>query len=307
MQGNFLLQKRADAEFSQKSSMDSEPSGEQSVSMEGLKYMNSASRSAVISFLNYMPLERACHIFISHIFREELNSGQKNALLSEKINRAGIFIGSGITEQGSNAWFFSVHLGGGVFLQEMQMLNLINQVRAYPQTTAAFMKNALLSLMSPPGWTEILEASYSPLFLDSDIYKFLQSVQDLGSITEEYPDTHFFHYDFTNLSEKDPLKPWAPMVSVAKMFTELIGREFFAQPSEQLIFSRQFSLLAPKMIFSDDYLAVQGMMAGAKARIPVEEADSELPDMAHLYILAFSDTNEDGLYSPGAESSGTIF
>ncbi len=312
---NFFLQKRAEAEFFQEFSMDAEnhirpelSEKEGSGSLAEPEYMNSANTSAVISFLNYMPLERACDIFISHILRKELDSGQKKALLSKEITRAGIVAASGITGQGSNAWFFSFHLGGGPFLQEMQALNLINQIRACPKALAAFTKKGLFPGMEKdPRVSAILPASYPPVFLDSDLYGFLQSVQDSDNLHGEYPDFHFFHYDFTNLSAKNPLETSDPTVSVSQMFTELIDQEFLVPPSEQLIFSRQFSLVTPKIQFSREDGRIQGMLIAAQKRSPVAETDSELPAMAHLYILAFADSNEDGLYSPGEEYTGLRF
>ncbi len=318
MTADASLQKRAAADLANDVSMGwnnhnspefSENGNSQAV-LTDLLYVNAVNRSAVISFLNYMPLERACRIFISHILREELDSGQKKGLLSHKITHAGVFVSSGLTAQGNNAWFFSFHLGGGPFLQEMQLLNLINQVRAWPQAASAFMRREFFSAMKKKIRVKtLLQASYNPVFFNSGLYNFLKTDQDIYSLNEEYPGFCFSKYDFAYLSETSPWETSDQIVSVSQVFAELMENEFIGKPKpcERLIFSNQFSSFTPKMKFSGNHGNIQGMMVGAKEISDLKALDSKYFDMIRLYILAFSDSNENSLYNPGEEYAGLHF
>ncbi len=310
------LQKRAAADLPKDFSMDwcsytlpemSETADPQELDVT---YVNGVNRSAVISFLNYMSLERACGIFISHILKEELESVQRKALLSQETTKAGVFVSSGITEQGTNAWFFSFHLGGGVLLQEIQLLNLINQVRFSPQVSVSFTKNGVLPVVKNTSrMKRLLEKDYAPIFFDSALYHLLTFDTSPVFLNYEHPGYCFSEYDFSHLSETDPWATSDGIVSVSQVFSELLEKEFIAAPApcEELIFSNEILFLAPKMNFFGDHGSIQKMIVGTKEIANPEYSDPEYSNMARLYILAFSDSNKDSLYNPGEEYVGLRF
>ncbi len=299
-----ILQDHANSEFSHERPFYADKSIPQKN-----HYMYAVNRSAVISFMNYMSLERACRIFISHTLGKEFQKGREKVLLSHKVGRVGILISSGTDVQGNSSWFFALHLAKGIAVHDMQMLNLINQIRAYPEQIPSFVKKeTLLWVENTLYFPSLINRSYSPVFFSSGLYENLNRRDSLNPVNINSSD-HFFQYDFSSFfspSGKNTSIDERKRTSVSQCFSRLLEKEIFSSLQERVLFSNDFSSMAVTSQFFYDYSSIRQINIAARNHFYSNGLNgrSVFFERAGLYVLVFRDSNGDELYSPGEEIAG---
>jgi len=264
-----------------------------------------ASTGGVVSFFNFMTREEAFKIVIDYLFKEELDNNTFDHILSEEYANAGIAISAGKVGSG-NAWFVSICLGSAELVSEIQMLNLINQVRDNPENiweytdlnqAALFSKN-----MNIPN---LFTVEYKPLFfnaalsasasetetdLEEDVYHGYQgeivqaSDVEIRSLTEEDGRSVDLLFEFLMLSYE--LIDWPSSYVVFLRDVQDVGSNITYQSGDNKIGSSVLSFVVGKNepTISND-----------------ENIDSNTDEDSRIYGVLFSDNDGDGLYTPGEE------
>ncbi|MDZ7664829.1 MAG: hypothetical protein U5K27_05790 [Desulfotignum sp.] len=146
-----------------------------------------ARTSSVFSFSHFMPMETVGHIFVQNLFKNELNTGDFQFILSEDFQYAGIAADPGVVaDTRMNAWFLSLTLGSFGQVTEMQMLNLINQVRAYPPLTQYFIHtDSNMLFQQNPLLYHLPKMQFSPLFPDDMLQQWARVDAAMSGVSEE--------------------------------------------------------------------------------------------------------------------------
>jgi hypothetical protein len=146
-----------------------------------------AQTSSVFSFSHFMPMETAGHIFVQNLFKNELDTGDFQFILSEAFQYAGTAADPGVVaDTRMNAWFLSLTLGSFAQVTEMQMLNLINQVRAHPPLTQHFIHaDSNILFQQNPQLSYLPNMQFSPLFPDDILQQWARTDAAMSGASEE--------------------------------------------------------------------------------------------------------------------------
>lgn len=146
-----------------------------------------ARTSSVFSFSHFMPMETAGHIFVQNLFKNELDTGDFQYILSDAYPYAGTSADPGVVaDTRMNAWFLSLTLGSFERVSEMQMLNLINQVRANPPLTQFFLQtDSSLLFQQNAHLYQLPKMQFSPLFSDEILQQWARADADMSGPSEE--------------------------------------------------------------------------------------------------------------------------
>ena len=87
-----------------------------------------------------------------------------------------------------NAWFVSISLGSAELVSEIQMLNLINQVRADPKSIWEYTDSSPADVWDQ-NLSELIysEYKYKPLFFDASLSAYAQA-HSFYKLNEMYPE-----------------------------------------------------------------------------------------------------------------------
>jgi len=146
-----------------------------------------AKTSSVFSFSHFMPMETAGHIFVQNLFKNELDTGDFQFILSEAFHYAGTAADPGVVaDTQMNAWFLSLILGSIEQVTEMQMLNLINQVRAHPPLTQHFIHiDSNMLFQQNPQLSHLPKMQFSPLFPDDILHQWARADAAMSGVPED--------------------------------------------------------------------------------------------------------------------------
>ncbi|MCA1794068.1 MAG: hypothetical protein ABR534_13785 [Desulfotignum sp.] len=146
-----------------------------------------ARTSSVFSFSHFMSMETAGHIFVQNLFKNELDTGDFQFILSEVFQYVGIATAPGVVaDTRMNAWFLSLTLGSFGQVTEMQMLNLINQVRAHPPLTQHFIHtDSNMLFQQNPQLSHLPKMLFSPLFPDDMLQQWARADAAMSGSSEE--------------------------------------------------------------------------------------------------------------------------
>ena len=145
--------------------------------LPGNDYAYTGEAGGSISFLNFMDMETALQIVIDNLFEQELDpefKGQRY-ILSSDFDLAGASLRGGVTWDQTgrkNSYFITICFGSSLLKSEVQVLNMINQLRAKPLKINNYIFFSLSSLISE-NFNAIyaLFETYQPLFLDMKLRK----------------------------------------------------------------------------------------------------------------------------------------
>jgi hypothetical protein len=273
-----------------------------------------------------MTLETAFKIVIDYLFKEELYNNTFDHILSEEYANVGIAISAGKVGSG-NAWFVAISLGSAELVSEIQMLNLINQVRADPETIWAYTDLTQTEVNDPNILSELIygEYKYKPLFFDSSLSAYAQA-HSFYTLNEMYPEEalsetqtpleryRYYKYEGEVVQEHDLKKLYSSTEkndrSVYKFFLSWIEKELkdVSFPCSTVIFSKDFEDVGYNITFQSgeiyDYdVSVFSFILGKKETNTSNEenAVSNTDQTSKIYGVLFSDNDGDDLYAPGEE------
>jgi hypothetical protein len=284
-----------------------------------------ASTGGVVSFFNFMTREEAFKIVIDYLFKEELDNNTFDHILSEEYAYAGIAISAGKVGSG-NAWFVAISLGSAERVSEIQMLNLINQVRDNPENIWEYTDLTQAEVNEPNILSELIygDYKYNPLFFDASLSDSAKahSFYTLNEVyqEEDLSETHtalerakYYKYEGEAVQEFAVGKYFLTEDddrSVYKFFLSWIEKELKeSPPCSAVVFSKNFQDLGSNIAFESgggvyDYdISVLSFVVGKNEPTTSndESSSSDNDEKVKIYGVLFSDNDGDGLYAPGEE------
>ncbi|WP_289021984.1 hypothetical protein [Desulfobacter postgatei] len=279
----------------------------------------------VVSFFNFMPRDTAFRIVINYLLKKELdpNNDSPRCILSEKTySSVGIAISAGKVGSG-NAWFVAICFGSPELVSEIQMLNLINQVRADPEKIweeytnltqkEAYERNRNIYSL----FTE-----YKPLFFNSSLSESAQAhssyvlngmyPEELSEAQTDLQRAEYYGYKGEVVQEgalkmnKLHFSTEEKGLSVESAFLWLIGEELEDSPKIRVTFSNYFQDVGSNTDFQPGEISdtsVLSFVVGKKDpnASTDENADINNEQPVRIYGILFSDNDRNGLYAPGEE------
>ncbi|MCG8641126.1 MAG: hypothetical protein MI862_15435 [Desulfobacterales bacterium] len=253
----------------------------------------------VVSFNNFMGAGRAVAIVVDNQFKKELDplyEGKRLLLSSEYKLIGSDFRGGRRFVQGRprNAYFIHIGFASSLLKLDVQVVNMLNQIRANPQDAYKYTNFHL----------QWLSGGNSPLFLNDALVltagKALSGdAVDLFELARYYGFTggliasSSVNQDFYNVVP-DQIALW--------MFFALLLNEMKSNPMIGTGFlNPEWNEIGPASFHAgntDNYSSKMTIVSGR-----TEDSD---PDFSRVYGVIFTDTDADGVYEPGEEVADRI-
>jgi hypothetical protein len=294
----------------------------------------------VLTFFNFIAEETAAKIFAENMMKNELNTGSFEYVLASEFMYAGASLHPGV-QDGRNAWFATLMLGVPAGITDMQMLNLINQVRAEPGLASAFMSGEMEAVLKLNPQIYLLPAlRFQPLFFDRFLYEFARADVMTPDLVSIGPDNRMILNTggaektwsgerFQSVTAATSWKNMEEARPVADLFKALLYQEVSVWPRSAVIFSNQYSEAGPfvhlKPMESPDIQFKAGIQESAGTQTASDEphqsgsgvvtvcagsvfpvvapspAEKPVFETARIYGLLYFDQNDDNIYMPGEE------
>ena len=294
----------------------------------------------LIFFNNFMEPGRAATQIFETMYKDELDpgfAGQRN-ILNPDIEEGGISFQGGIFRFGRfsfNAYMTTCDFGTKAALQDLQLLNLINQARAFPKAVAVVYGETCPEDLDPEGngmpaiaFNPELYAAAGDHATDMVKNEYVNHVSLDNRTPEMRLEEKGYVFDWmTELiyrmpvyaiydAESDAAPPVEQNLScepVSDFFKFIYQRaiwSFEKQGDRQLfapeavdagvrIVSGQSSVLGD--ILTDNFL-----LSVIELAAPAVSSDPSDPDGPRLMGTVFDDVNQNGLYDAGEEISGAV-
>ena len=289
-----------------------------SASEEPPVYRLTASTGGVVSFFNFMTRETACKIVIDYLFKEELNTNTFSHILSEEYSYAGIAISAGKVGSG-NAWFVAIRLRSAERVSEIQMLNLINEVRSNPKNIWEYTKlTQAEAYKKNSDIPDLIYSEYKPLFFDASLSASARAHSDY-ELNGTYPDdlletqtaleraaSYGYEGDVVQEALNAYSVPEKNGLPVDSLFRWLIRKELEEWPQNTVAFLNDFQDVGSSIAFLPDDevdLSVLSFVVGKNEPNTSndEGCSSNNDQMSRIYGVLFSDNDGDGFYDPEEE------
>lgn len=296
---------------------------------------------AVLTFSNFIAGETAAALFAENLLKTELNTGVFEYVLASGFSHAGASVDPGVRD-GRNAWFSTLMLGSAARITDMQMLHLINQIRAEPEQVETYLSAGLDTVFQENEQIYLLPTlRFQPLFFDRLLYELAQADVLTPDAVSFGPDNRMILN--TEAGEKTWPGEWFQAMTAAgswenmggarpvtDLFTALLYQELTGWPYNAVIFSNQYTEAGAFVHLDADESSETGdlpgletvpeppvrsgsgvvtLCAGSAAPVPepvspgTDETGSA-PGTVRIYGLVFLDHDENGIYSPGEELAG---
>lgn len=330
---DFLNSRAADAN-GRNMAGDAEPAENGEPVEIGPVHLLTAEVSFIVSFFNFMSADIAGQFFIDNLFKKELESKENQIILSDDYSWAGIAIEAGVTEDSMNAWFFTISLGSSMLRSEVQVLNLINQVRSEPSMVEEYINTDVIDNIVYDNWStyHLVQGGYKPLFLNSFLHKSAVS-GSFYMLNETYPDSFpltvtaemspwemslYYGYSWDFLDESSVIIVCAKDDSIScvnTIFSYLVLNELNNRPDDAVIFSDTVQDAGPGLAVSSGEnfdvvafsLAVGSNIQENAVELDIQEnaADLDIQEdpgqTSRIYGILFLDSDGNNFYSPGEE------
>lgn len=295
---------------------------------------------AVLTFSNFIAGEIAAVLFAENLLKTELNTGVFEYVLASGFSHAGASVDPGVRD-GRNAWFSTLMLGTPARIRDMQMLNLINQVRAEPGLAETYLSAGLDTLFQENQQIYLLPTlRFQPLFLDNLLFELAQADVLTPYAVSFGPDNRMI----LNIESGEKTWPgeWFQIMTAAgswetmdevrpvtDLFTALLYQELSGWPYDAVIFSNHYTEAGAYVHLDTDESSETGETTGletvfesrvrsgsgvvslcAGSAAPVPETvfpgagSVPFPGTVRIYGLVFIDHDQNKLYSPGEELAG---
>ena len=274
--------------------------------LPGNDYAYTGETEATVSFSNFMDMETALQIVIDNLFEQELDpefEGQRY-ILSSDFDLAGASLKGGVTwdQTGKkNSYFITICFGSSLLKSEVQVLNMINQVRAEPRKANNYILFNLNSLIQEN--FDVIHAflgTYKPLFLDKTLQKY--GTLFINTTTDYLSQALAYGYTGVEVDKSSTIEifPKTDSNSFAIwIFSSLILDELKAYPEKKVVFNPDFNEAGVAVLFVNGAVydsAKLTLIAGNK----IEEDSS----YSKIYGLIYNDIDENGVYTPGEGAAG---
>jgi hypothetical protein len=283
---------------------------------------------SVLTFSNFIPVETAGTFFVQNLMRNELNTGDFKYMLSSEFSYAGVSMESGVLN-GLNAWFSSLVLGSSARIEDIQILNLINQVRAEPYLVPLSVSTDFLELFRQnqriyqlPGMQfqpvffneQLFEQAVSNALISDELNGVPATPENLEMTAgaQEAVNTYPGGF-FDTVSARVSWKDMTDARIVTDLFSALLVNEFSTWPYGAIIFSNYYNQAGifisvepgellpnpePWKPLLQPGIGTVSYVGGSENPQPVTEPGI---DMSQIYGLVFTDHDGDYIYAPGDE------
>ena len=278
-------------------------------------YARTGETGAVVGFLNFMPLKTAFRIIVENLLKQELNpdSVGQSYLLGTDFTRIGVSVRGGVQEVDGlrqNAYFITLCFGSSLLKSEVQVLTMVNQVRARPVSVRTYVGVSFFKLLkNRPNFLFKWYRVYPPLMDSSILYGSAQSyskqlisfAEDASLPLDSDPLVRALGmgYDGLEVVESVSLREHPVDESSAQIanvvFSSLVNDELERVPERGSVFSLGTSDGGVGIAFAsfdDDQVKIIGSVLDAG----VAAVDD---GQAGIYGVVYFDNDGNGIYSPG--------
>jgi len=297
---------RADAQNSP-DIIESDPLQPKTEILPGNDYAYTGETKATVSFSNFMDMETALQLVVNNLLKQELDQefeGQKY-ILSSDFDIAGASLRGGVTWDQTgrkNSYFITICFGSSLLKSEVQVLNMINQVRAEPQKANNYILFNLHPLIQEN--FDVIHAfpgTYKPLFLDKTLQKY-GTVFNNNTTTDYLSQALAYDYAGVEIDKSSTIEifPKTDSDSFAiRIFSSLILEELESYPEKKVVFNPDFNDAGVAVFYvnGDTY---------DFAKLTVTAGNTIKEDLSYskIYALIYKDIDENGVYAPGEGAAG---
>jgi hypothetical protein len=232
--------------------VDQDPANENLATPDPSGRQQVVQTEAVLTFSNFIAGETAAVLFAENLLKTELNTGVFEFVLASGFSHAGASVDPGVRD-GRNAWFSTLMLGSPARIMDMQMLHLINQVRAEPERVEDYLSAGLDAMFEQNQQIYLLPTlRFQPLFLDSLLYEMAEADVLTPEAVSFAPDNRMILNTETGektwlgqrFQDMTAAVSWENMNKarpVTALFTALLLQELSGWPYNAVIFSNHFT------------------------------------------------------------------
>jgi hypothetical protein len=301
-------------------SIDESLLGFQAEPVSGCDYSFTGEMGGVVSFLNFMPAEFACKIIVVNQFKQELDPNRiaKRYLLNPGFDSVGVSTRGGVQSVDGarkNAYFATISFASSRLKSEVQVLNMINQVRHNPMDALKYLGISMMDVRNQ-NWNivhSLRSPQFDPLMDSSSLHGSVQNYSKQiawngGVNTLLQDDSSLMRaansgYAGVLLKEvvSEAVHPYGDETPIAsQIFSLMMQKEFNALPEDSVVFSRVGADAGVGISFVH---GIEYMLSIATLDVgkPVVD-ESIVPVESKVYGVVYSDRDGNGIYSPGEEA-----
>ncbi|MBA3011227.1 MAG: hypothetical protein FP812_13450 [Desulfobacula sp.] len=267
------------------------------VTTMNIEYAAEGTVSGIVSFYNLMDAQTAIGLVINNQFKNELDASYegKRILLSPQFRQMGTAIRAGqlqVDSRHNNAFFVYTCFSSSLLKSEVQVINMLNQVRAYPDQAETYLSFNL----------DFLPGGYTPLFFNDALISASQTV--LHNEVDVHAHALYFGFPqpdvgYTNVLERFPS---ADSNTLARwIFSSLMVREVAAYPTRDAIFNPAWNEIGPALyaVGNNSYNSIKlTMVSGYDYK--------EDTGLSRIYGVVYTDSDSNGAYTPGEDASDLL-
>lgn len=271
--------------------------GEDVVTMN-TDYAAEGDTSGIVAFYTFMKPSAAIKLVIDNQFKKEIdpNNPCKRILLSPEYKLIGLSFRSGsvqLESESVNAYFIYICLASSLLKSEVQVVNMINQVRANPAQANIYLPDTDLSFLA---------GNYGgPLFFNDALEAIARAV--LSDNKVDVP-AHARNAGFSGTAAGYPVVtpneifPDADTL-VRGIFSSLLNIEAAAYPERSTIFHPQWNEAGAAFCKE----AGNGSSDSVKLAMVTGQSDTSASELSRIYGVAYADKDANGVYTPGEEAA----
>lgn len=253
--------------------------------------------SGVITFNNFMDRSAAIDVVINSQFKKELDPDYtgKRILVSAAYKLIGASFYSGTVQSTSgsvNAYIIYICLSSSMLKSEVQVVNMLNQVRDNPAEAYNYLSLDL----------SFLQDSYRPLFF----YDALEVTAKVALYEEVDFLSHALGLGFpwptvgyTSGIETFPVAAWDTLAMWT--FSSLMARETEAYPGRDTMFSTLWNEVGAGL-----YRVGDASYDSVKLTMVTGQSGASTNGLFRIYGVAYVDEDLNGVYTIGEEAVGRL-
>ncbi len=271
-------------------------------------YAYTGETKGTVSFSNFMGMETAVQIVIDNLFKKELDSkfeGQRY-ILSSDFDLAGVSLrGARTWDQTGmkNSYFITICFASSLLKSEVQVLNMINQVRAEPLTISIYFLSNLNGIFSEN--TDAIYAffeTYQPLFWNIKLQKCIKTAPEENiNYLDQVLAYGYTEIEVNKSSVGEKISTIDPNFFATSIFSSLISNELKIYPQKKFVFNPDFTDAGLAVV----YVKVEDLDY-AKLTVTAGNRISEDSAYSRIYGIIYKDIDENEIYTSGEEAAKEI-
>ena len=253
--------------------------------------------NGVVSFNNFMDPWEAIGVVINTQFRKELDpmyEGKRIIISSEyKLIGTSFRTGRAQLQTGSkNAYYVFVCFASSQLKSEVQVVNMINQVRANPSDSYKYLAFN----------TTFLSGGYGPLFLNDALASTARI--NLSALIDILAYAQYFGFPGINVADSSVIETFPKATSgqlALWMFSSLMLNEIKSYPARNTILNPAWNEIGPAL-----YHVSNPTYDHVKLTAVSGLTENQNPGVSRVYGVVFTDIDLNGVYTPGEEAPDRV-